>query len=216
MGLHILTWAHLSLDCSNSLLLGPWCPLCPQHLLPHLCSQRAWHSTNLIILLFSLETRSFSQDKEKLCPGLKPWGLVLSNLCGCISQCILLPHAHPSGHSLLPQGLCTCFFLSRTLFTIPFCLITPVHHSALTVTSLGRKPDLPDHPGLLIISPLGTMSLFMTSLSTDIIYIGFVITCFISVSSSTVNSMRTKAMTLFFLFHFIPDAYQSVWHITGI
>lgn len=144
-----LSWHYLSHHCSTR------------------CSQRSLQSTNMMMKLFSLKPQSFFQGKEQnLCPVPKPWGLVSSSLWGHISRHTLLPDAFglQTGHSLLPHSLCACFFfffvLPGTLFTIHFCLITPIHHSALTTTSLFREPDLTDYSGLLIISSLGTMSLY--------------------------------------------------------
>lgn len=156
---------------SHSLCFGAWCSsaLTTHCSSPH--TQRSLRSTHLIVLLFCLKPQGFSQDKEQgFCPGSKPWGLVPNVLHSHMLRCTLLPHAHPSDRliAVATGPLHVLFFLECS--SLPtFCLIIPIHHSALTFTSLCREPDLQYHSGPLIISLLGTMSFFMTSLSTAII-----------------------------------------------
>lgn len=178
-------------DCMSSAPLpqplhSAWCSLCPPHALlqplrPEIPSK---HTLDGVALL--LKTPRFSHNSEQnFCPSLgsKPCYLVLQMFAAkCHTAPCSLTLIPQTGSSLSPQGLCMCFSYLECSSLSPFCLIILVYHFALTFTSLCREPDLLDHSGPLVISLLGTVSLFMTSPSAAELYIDFVITCSISVS----------------------------------
>jgi hypothetical protein len=177
-------WDHLG--HLNSLLLGPAC------LLPTTQPESSSKHLDHVSLFF--KTLNLFLDKEQIF-GLAPksCGVLFLPTSASSSHTVplLMPHAHATGHFLLPQGLCICCFTDS--FTPKLLFITSPH-----LPPQKNCPPRPLESLYTIACCLGNTLLLM---STAIFLHLFSIYLFLW----TISSRRTKPVSFIFL------SFKS-WH----